>query len=94
MGKICCEILPLLASSLHPPTGYHNIRKEKEKWGGGEDYFFHFQDKNLCSQILCSPSIRTQMLLTPASCCSSSSASRLPSYHQVKKGLLLWKLCV
>lgn len=32
--------------------------------------------------------------LARASCCSSSSSSLCRPYHQVKKGRLLWKLCV
>lgn len=60
------------------------IKISIRRGGEGGD---RFQDRNLHPQIL-------SRLLAPSSCCSSSFSMRCRSYHQVKKGLLLWKLCV
>lgn len=75
-GKLCYEILPDLASFVHPLTHSLTLCNPsvhwERRWGGVDDYF-HFQGRLWCFQTLpvfiCTP---TWPSFAPASCCSSS----------------------
>lgn len=76
-GKICCERLPLLASSLHPLTG--TVRRRQ---------WVRTTSKTKTCAVTSGLLLH---LYADDPCCGFLL---LRSYHQVKKGFLLWKLCV